>query len=311
MVDQIGFNFGSSEPDLQEQEDGGWNDPQFTFQQYAAMFAKAEDTLQLLGGLARALADRGLAEAREQHKCMQECPRDDGSAYDLWRSRFELSDQEANDFVKHCEAMSRIATAGMEFKVRRGHDGHVYAGMYVAGLGSVIVRRWASDNIGADFHLFRSPFFLASYRDSQAAYHVPDSVWEKAYCAEKLASSNDGIANVPTFTYCGREFINDGGWGRGDYRECEGWTFRPIADWNGPTYTYKTQCRAWDEGRLERGDRRGLVVSVRGTRCVMDGAALFYDTNPRNGASSANDVEDTLPEGDEDELDLDLEEHDG
>jgi hypothetical protein len=94
-----------------------------------------------------------------------------------------------------------------------------------------------------------------------------------------MAYSQNGVADVPTFTLRGREYVNDGMLHFGAYQECHAWTFRPVRDWTGPTYNYQSQCRAWDEGRTERGDRRGLVVRVRGKLCVLDGAARVFEVS--------------------------------
>ena len=108
---------------------------------------------------------------------------------------------------------------------------------------------------------------------------VPYTVWGRAYCADKLAMAGKKVASVPTFIVNGREYVNDGTTSRGSYCECEGWTFCAPEDWAGPTYNYESQCKAWDEGRAERGDRRGLIIRVRGRLCVLDGVAEFYDNN--------------------------------
>lgn len=149
--------------------------------------------------------------------------------------------------------------------------------MYVEGMGTLSYRRWSATNFGVDFDTFRDSVFLDSYQDRQPVIYAPEHVWAKAYCADKLAMSGAGVASVPTFTLNGREYVNTGSSGTRDYHECHAWTIRPLAQWDGPTYSYQTHCQAWDEGRIERGDQHGLVVSVRGKKCVLDGPAVVYD----------------------------------
>lgn len=295
MSDQLGFDFGDTlGPAFTEAPAGTWTDPLFTFAEYVERFAKAEAALLAIVGPGRVMMRQGLDAAKAQHEAMQEHrPRVDDDAYSLWRSKFEPGADELAAFVSHCETMAegRAAFAGIEYKTRRRHRGMHTVAMYVQDLGTVIVREWPAGGVAVDFHLYRDPFFFDSIRDNVQAIAAPVSVWGAAYCADKLACSDAGTANVPTFTLNGREYINDGGTGAAGYRDCEGWTFRPLADWTGPTYSYRTQVRAWDDGRLERGDRRGLVVSVRGQRCVLDGVVIVYDDN-----ASAHDY---TPAGDE------------
>ncbi len=55
------------------------------------------------------------------------------------------------------------------------------------------------------------------------------------------------------------------------------WSVCLLADWTGPTYNYETQNKAVNDGRIQRSDRRGLIVRVRGQLCVLEAAACFYD----------------------------------
>ena len=171
-------------------------------------------------------------------------------------------------------------------------------GTAVGAVAGGLLGAQVGKGIGVDFHPWRDAFFLDSFRDDLPAIYAARSTWAAAYCADKLAYSDSNIASVPTFSLNGREYINDGGYGRGNYYECEGWTFRPLADWCGPTFSYRTQCKAWDEGRLERGDRRGLVVSVRGQHCVLDGVARVYDDKATGDAIYTADEEDAIVDED-------------
>jgi hypothetical protein len=86
----------------------------------------------------------------------------------------------------------------------------------------------------------------------------------------------------------------------GSRHECTAWTYCARADWRGPTYSYSTVCRAWDEGRKERGDESGLIVKIKGQLCVLQSVATIYDDNvPRDHHQSRSAATD---EQDEDEL---------
>lgn len=284
MSNQLGFDFGDSAPQLVAQTVGTWSDPEFTTSQYNAMFTKAQDRLQSIAGPARRLFAQGLENARVEHAKMTAHHGNDDQPYRLWRTRCHVTDQEFSCFVDHCRLMIGIDLPGMEFKVRNRLAG-LTAAMHVSGLGTLIAWRWSADNYAIDFRPWRDTFFLDSYRDHIPLIEAPYSLWAIAYCADKLAESDQGVANVPTFMLNGREYINDGVSGSATHRECEGWTFCALADWNGPTYNYRSQCRAWDTGTLERGDRRGLIVHVRGQKCVLDSAATIYDTQVKDAVA--------------------------
>ena len=191
----------------------------------------------------------------------------------LGNAGIAITDDELARFGPHCTAPG--CADGIETRHRSTPSVELWA-MHVDGVGTLTARRWAS-GASASFTPGRDPALRESYRDTQPTHALAVEYWREAYCADKLAMAGEGVASVPTFTYGGQEWINDGGWyGPGKLAGCEGWRFVPLADWHGPTYSYSTQCRAWDEGCLERGDRRGLVVSVRGQKCVLAGAVRFF-----------------------------------
>ena len=54
-------------------------------------------------------------------------------------------------------------------------------------------------------------------------------------------------------------------------------------------------CKAWDEGRTQRGDKRGLIVSVRGQLVALDGVARIYDDKAADVIySHLNDAEEEI-----------------
>lgn len=280
MLNQLGFDFGASAaPSASFAEDaaGTWLERSFTTAEYVAMFATAEAELLRIVGPGRALFALGIEAAKAQHASMIARGCVPAGAYRLWRSDFRPSPEQLFNFFDHCNAHAGTSYHGIEYKTR--HDQRIIcAAMHVENIGSVIVRHWPDvGGTSADFRPFREPFFLDSYRDNMATIEAPYHLWGTSYCADKLAYSNDDIASVPAFTIQGRMYLNTGGMGSGEYRECDGWALCPKSDWIGPTYSYRTQCQAWDEGRKERGDKRGLVVRVQGQLCVCESPALIFD----------------------------------
>lgn len=283
MLNQLGFDFGdlaAPSAKFAEQPACTWLDRTFTTAQFIAMFSIAEDTVKQIVGPGRPLFELGIATAKAQHADMLArrayAPTD---SYRLWRSNYTASAEQLRAFVAHCETHDRAGIAGIEYKTRRDRR-MMTAAMYVPNIGTVIVRQWFEvDNVGLDFIPYRDAFFHDSYRDGMPAIEAPYALWGSCYCADKLAYSHDDIASVPAFTIQGRLYLNTGGMGSGTYRECDGWLLCPKSDWTGPTYTYRTQCQAWDDGRKERGDKRGLVVRVQGQLCVCESPAHVFDCN--------------------------------
>ncbi|HDR8993961.1 TPA: hypothetical protein QDA93_006694 [Burkholderia vietnamiensis] len=305
MSEQFGFDFcDAAARAFALDEVGTWLDPEHTVEQYRVMFAKGTEAIQRIAGPARPLFAHGLVLASAELEKMVERCGEDNEPRHLWRVTCDPTDDEFDAFVAHSRAMVSSAFDGIEYKVR-DEDGYVVAAMYVRDVGTLIARQWSETNRAIDFQPWRDSFFLESYRDGIQEIEAPYSTWGRAYCADKLANSNDGIASVPTFVVNGREYINDGGFSRGPYRECEGWSFTAFVDWQGATFSYRSQVRAWDNGSLERGDRRGLVVRVRGQLCVLDGAVKVYDTQATDTVWQADEADDAETD---DETDVDNEE---
>ncbi|MEO5774969.1 MAG: hypothetical protein ABIQ32_12755 [Sphingomicrobium sp.] len=283
MSEQFGFDFNdSSAPVYAELPAGGWHDPEFSTEQYHALFARAAECVSSIAGVVGSMLRLGLDAAIEEHARMLECCPERDEPYSLWRTNFAPAKRSTDAFLRWVETTDGAAKtpAGLETKLRRD-KGMTVAAVFVEHVGSVVVHVWpdcdGKPNVGVDYRPWRDTFFLASYRDQMPTVYAPERVFASAYCADKIAYSNDGVASVPTFTLHGREYVNDGGMSHGSYRECQGWSFCALADWKGPTYSYRTQVKAWDDGRTERADRRGLVVSVRGQLAVLDGAIRVYD----------------------------------
>lgn len=280
MSDQFGFDFGNTGPAFTESPVGTWLHREFTATQYAALIEKAENEVQSIAGPARPLFERALAACKAELQATTKRGYGDEPFF-LRAEGFKATAAEQAAFKQHCYDMAR-ADLVPRFEYKTAESGRmIEAAMYVDHIGTLTYREWASDAMSVSFALERDSFFLESFKDSMQRVELPYSIWGKTYCADKLAYASAGIASVPTFTYNGREYLNDGSSGFGGIHEGECWSMVPLADWTGPTYNYQSQCKAWDDGRLERGDRRGLIVSVRDQKCVLDGAIVCYDKNPR------------------------------
>ncbi len=296
---QTGFDFfgGDTPAPFSVHPEGTWTAPRFTTEQFIDLFAKADAALLKVAGPSRALFRMGIEAARNQNAAMlSHRTRNDEETYSLWRTDFMPAPEQLDAFMAHCLTFAGTHekdTHSAEWKIRRTRT-MTNSAMFVKDIGTVIYRQWA-DSDCIDYHPWRDTIFLDSYSDDMPAIFAPHAAWSSAYCADKLACADGGIANIPTFTLNGRQYINSGGCSQGNYRECNGWTFRPMDDWHGPTFSYRTMCQAWDEGRTQRGDKRGLIVSVRGQLVALDGVARIYDDKAADVIySHLNDAEEEI-----------------
>lgn len=309
-MNQGGFDFfgGNDEPDFKEDPAGTWNEsaPRLTTEEHNARLEAAGVALTMLPPLLQAMYVHGIKRMRDDQACMlRRGPRDD--AYGLMARGFQLEAATMGQFLALCRGS--LSGDGVEYKTRNEHR-QMTAGIYVEGVGSLVLHIWRKadgDQHSVSYSLHRCTFFRRGYDDDRTEFEVPAGVWAKAYCADKLAYSGDGIASVPTFTYAGREWVNTGGLSSGTYRNCNAWSIRPQEDWNGPTYTYTELIRAMDEGRIERGEHRGHLIRVRGKVCVMDAPGLFFDENVTEAVYAVEETDDEEP-GDEPPEELDEEE---
>ncbi|MDR1709124.1 MAG: hypothetical protein LBS70_05330 [Candidatus Accumulibacter sp.] len=263
------FDFGGENAVFEEKAPGSWLDPRFGADEFMDVLERAAGAAANLAALPAELIRRGIGRA--------------GVELAAWRSRnwkggivgrrfpCTATLDEYSAFVEICQNGEAD-----ECKLRFDYF-KAAAAAYFRDAGTLTARVWRGHFFLVEYCPWRDVFFAESFLDAMKEFEAPYALWGEACCAQTLAYSGDGVARVPTFRIAGREYVNDGISSYGAYAECHGWTFRALADWKGPTYSHLSQCRAWVEGRTERGDRRGLVVMVRGAPCVLDGVVRVFD----------------------------------
>ena len=274
VIEQLGFGFLSDcKPTYRELPAGAWFLPCFTALEYEARLERARKYLPSVMWPAREIYKHGLEAATESF----DRALDNGQARDAAREWPRLSLQvestQRTEFVDHCISMvdGEWDSPGLEFKVS-SHKHLTRVGMYCCETGSVVVTTWADGLIGVDFAIGRDPFFLPSFREGQRVIHAPHFGQETCDGDGDFVGLRDGVTDVPVFTVEGRDYVADGGRAHHDCKRIQAWSFCLPEEWRGPMYSEAGQSKAWDEGRTERGDWRGLVVRVRGQAVVLDGA---------------------------------------
>lgn len=304
--DQAGFDFSdASQPIATEDPPGTWLGTRLTTAQYRQHVPVARSLAARLEPLLQHLFVNAIDQIEPRLAQMAETIEDDGGVYPLWGIELELSPQEWDAFAKGCEAH---AWPGCETMVRHETWCSVYA-VYLPLVGSLVGRRW-EHSYGLSYDVQKDAELRPSYLDGAPSFDVPARLWRALYVGHTISEAHDKPASVRAFTFQGRSYIITGTRSKGRYIEALAWSVVAANDWRGPTYTYHELCKTWDDGRKERGDETGLVVSIGGQRCVLDGFVWFVDRNDDSSTcdGAPSDAERAVSdEFDDEDLDLDEE----
>lgn len=273
---QLGFGFDGFEDN--NNVNLSWLTPVYTMAQYGEFIERSKLIICDMGNLLNIVCKYGL-EAFEKELNDISLRKGTKDPFAVHCTRVNAPETLMREFIAYCEAMKDAKMPNLTFKIRHRYQLDSY-GLYIKDVGSIVVRVWPNiKSIGMVFVPYRDNYFQPSYLDNKPSVYVPYSEWRDAYSADKIAMSGDKPAAVKLFQANGRLYTIDSIVSKGKSYQGEALSFRPLWDWSGKTYTYHEQCRAWDQGILERGDRRGLIISVKGYTCVVDGEIDVYDEN--------------------------------
>ena len=278
MMDQLTFGFMSDcKPSYREWPAGHWLSPCFTAQEYEARLERAGEHLPSVMGPARDIYRQGLAAARENLDRL--APGNEalkGGAIEWPPVTLSVESMQRAAFVDHCIFMvdGGWDSPGLEFKVRYAPH-FTRVGMYCCETGSMVVTTWQDGRIGVDYSVGRDPFFLPGFRERQRVIYAPHFEHLILDGDGERAGLRDVMTDVPFFSVDGRDYVIADFVNPHDCKLVQAWSFCPVEEWQGPRYSYSDQTKAWHTGRTERGDRRGLVVRVRGQTVVLDAAVLM------------------------------------
>jgi hypothetical protein len=296
----VSFDFNDAIcPIAAEDPPGTWLHTALTVAQYRQHIREAKAATARLDPRLQPLFSEGIEELERRLESI----RDDGNAFALFAICVEVSPDGWEAFAKACESES---SAGLETRVRHGTWSTTYA-LYVPQVGSLVADRWHHGS-GLSYQVGRAADLRQSFVDGAPQFEVPARRWRPLYTGHIIAEAHDKPASVRAFTFQGCRYAITSTVSKGRYWEASAWTIGAGADWHGPTYTYAQQCCAWDGGRKERGDQRGLEVIVRGQHCVLDRYTRLVDPNDDSYADTDAECEDETTQTDELEEDQALEE---
>jgi hypothetical protein len=284
MNAQLGLMFAETDVvSSNEQPAGTWTRPMMTSGELAARLAIARAVLEGMTGPVRAVMRLGLGAFETEWANLGDFTAEVSADHrEFPEVQVMASAEEIAAWITHCENTTGVPGSSMHYEVRNRDEVRM-AGQYVEDLGSLVLHCWAEGDEGVTetlcFMPWRDSLFIEHFRDEDRRIACPIATWAQAYAADKLSPGQGGRCAVPTFFYAGREYVNSGMMLKGTYAQCNGWSLCPVEDWRGSVYSYSRLGEAWDEGRLARGDLRGLVVWVKGQARVLVGVTVFYDLN--------------------------------
>lgn len=271
---QAGFAFDDpTEPEFAEDAPGTWLDPEMSAEAFRIYLRDAKAQLAQHGGLLHELFSHALKLASAALLEFDETIEAGKLSFTLpWIDVEPDADQWAA-FVAGC---INQAWPGAEYRVRK-HARNITAALHMPGIGSLRGNQWDGGRAVIDFTAGRDPELLPSYQDEPARHCLPAALWSPCYAGQRLAENSDSPAAVNAVTHQGRQYVITSCLYHGSKSTGHAWAISALEDWHGPTYSYRSQCQAWDDGRKERGDCRGLIVKINGQRCVLAAYAEFYD----------------------------------
>jgi len=314
MNSQFGFDFGAvAEFKPIEMARGTWNDRRGD----EVLPGEVEEAQLHLGEAPVAVIDlfkAGVEAATQTVNDIRSDTRHGQFRYhELRATRLEPSAQDLEDFIAGCRAQAKggPVIGKVNWKVREAFVCSTYA-VHVENVGTLFAQsRRVNGRIGLSFVPGpRGSFFLDGYEDSMQSVALPYDVWGPTYAADKLANSNKGVASVQTFRYENRQYFVSGTTSGGGTNVIHGtaWRLCLPEQWHGERYSYHSLGVAVNAGTRQCGDRRGMVVLVRGREFVVEEAVLVYDLNGWHltanhlaEAESEDDEPASDQEGDEEE----------
>jgi hypothetical protein len=267
---------------------GPWADIELPLSRWRVAVEQAQALGPALPAALREVFDIGFGAATRELEA--DCAQQDDEPCHFSAYQRRMSGDTADAFRRHCHLMAGASTPGAVYKIR-AEMSYCMAGVYVAGIGSVIVQIWKHERETAtlEYSPLLADFFFPSYQDRLGWVELPYPLWGPSYCADKLAQSGADGASVKPFQYQGALWVNTGSSSAAHDRALTTgtiWRLCPLAQWHGPTYSYQSQGRAVDQGHIERSDRSGQLVKVRGVPYVLAAAMHVYSREQRQAASA-------------------------
>jgi hypothetical protein len=303
-----GLDLGTGEGAPPDDAEGFWQRGTRTITAYLDEIAAVEARLEKADPRLRPYVALGVSARRATLQKMLDWIGADDREVGIWGHHEQLGLGPGRAFAALCESG---AIEGAQTRVRAHRDWREWV-LYVEALGTLSLwthvdetgQETRGDETEAPYVFEYSPgresAIAESFRDVRTVIDAPISVWGSL--AASALSAVGEAPSVPSVLHEGRRYVTTGALYHGEYAEGYAWTVVAREDWSGAVCTRDELLRLWDRGVRERGDDRGLQVTVRGQRCVLGAPVLFVDrcASARRGAPVVEEAD-----ADEDTDDLD------
>jgi hypothetical protein len=277
------LDLGTGECAPADDAEGFWEDGTRTIAEYLAEVAAVEARIDTADPRLRPYVALGVSARRATLLEMRDWVGTDEREVRIWRHHEALGVGPGRAFATLCGSG---AIEGAQTRVRAHRDWREWV-LYAEGFGTM--RLWTHiDEAGNEKrgdeseapYVFeyapgRDAAVAESYQDVRTVIEAPLSVWG-SLAASALAAGG-AAPSVPSVLHEGRRYVTTGALYHGEYAEGYAWTIVAREDWSSAVYTRDELLRLWERGVRERGDDRGLQVTVRGQQCVLGAPVLFVD----------------------------------
>jgi hypothetical protein len=120
-------------------------------------------------------------------------------------------------------------------------------------------------------------FDYLNYAPTVQKFFMPLSLWHRGYDMPNIARNGNLPCGISSFDFCGTDYVTVRVFHNGDCIEGEAWTFVPLHKWSEVAFDFGALRDEWKAGKIEQGDRRGLLVRVNSQLCVLERQIHFYD----------------------------------
>jgi hypothetical protein len=122
-----------------------------------------------------------------------------------------------------------------------------------------------------------------NYTPTVQKFYMPLSLWHRGYGMPNIDAAENAPCGMSSFDFCGTDYVTVRVFHNGDCIEGEAWTFVPLSKWTEVAFDFDALRQGWKAGKIEQGDRRGLLVRVNSTQCVLERPIHFYDDSLKSG----------------------------
>lgn len=179
------------------------------------------------------------------------------------------------------QALPMLVTAlpGLEYVIRRPAR-RLSLTIYLPRVGSLTTNTWRGGEVQAEFVPGKSSDLRRQLMDEADEVELPEAIWINQNSCMSLSSVQDQPAPVKALTVQGRLLVITSTLTGPDVSQAEAWAMVDARQWQGQLTTNRERYASYEDGSRQRGDMRGLQVTLRGKVYVLAKPVLLADYRP-------------------------------